>query len=53
MMIDLDRVRVGDRVLDRELSWHDVIYIRVSACGHYKIAYADAPYRIIWFSRHG
>ena len=53
LLVDLSLVRVGDRVLDRELNWHDVIYIRLSASGQYKIAHADAPYCIRWFYRHG
>jgi hypothetical protein len=53
LLVDLSLVRVGDRVLDREVNWHDVIYVRLSATGQHKIAHADAPYWIRWFYHHG
>ena len=51
LAVDLERVRVGDRVLDRDLGWHDVFYIRMSACGRYKIAYGE--HEDLWGAQDG
>lgn len=49
-MIDLDRVRPGDRVLTRELVWRTIAHIHI--CGErYRIVFADAPWRFSYFDR--
>jgi hypothetical protein len=49
-VIDLDRVRPGDRLLTRDLVWRTVAHIHI--CGErYRIVFADAPWRFSYFDR--